>query len=369
MKSLIPILLAVATLAATGCARHEAPPEAARPVVLAQVVAGSGAETAVFAGEVKPRFESDLAFRIPGKIVARMVDAGARVSKGQMLAKLDPVDVGLQAQAAQAQVAAVQTEFEFAEAEFQRYQTLLEQKFISASALDAKRNAMNSNRAKLEQAKANLAVTRNQAAYASLVAPEDGVITAVTAESGQVVGAGQVVMRHARETEREVAIAVPEARLAELTRAEQMLVVLVAEPNKPYRATVREIAPAVDPVTRTFAVRVSVADPAPALQWGMTANVVLAARGAQSASLLPSTSVYQTVDGKPAVWVFDPAASKVTLRPVTIAQYREDGIVIGSGLAAGEWIVATGANKLHEGQRVRPYEAAGRQAPSTASNS
>src|SRR5262249_57150154 len=107
-----------------------------------------------------------------------------------------------------------------------------------------------------------------------------------------------------------------------------------------------------------------------ALQWGMTANVVLAARGAQSASLLPSTSVYQTVDGKPAVWVFDPAEGKVSLRAVTIAQYREDGIVIGSGLAAGEWIVATGPNKLHEGQHVRPYEAAGRPSPSTtASNS
>ena len=369
MKAMFGVILVGAAIAIAGCAKHEAPPETVRPVVLAQVVAGSGAETAVFAGEVKPRFESDLAFRIPGKIVARMVDSGARVSKGQMLARLDPADVGLQAQAAQAQVAAAQTEFDFARAEFQRYQTLLEQKFISASALDAKRNTMNSNRAKLEQAKANLAVTQNQAAYAMLVAPEDGVITAVTAEAGQVVGAGQVVMRHARETEREVAIAVPEARLAELTRAEQMLVVLVAEPNKAYRATVREIAPAVDPVTRTFAVRVSVADPAPALQWGMTANVVLAARGAQSASLLPSTSVYQTVDGKPAVWVFDPAASKVTLRPVTIAQYREDGIVIGSGLAAGEWIVATGANKLHEGQRVRPYEAVGRPAPSTASNS
>jgi len=370
MKSLIPIVLAAA-LGAAGCAKHEPAAEAVvRPVVLAQVVAGSGGETAVFAGEVKPRYESDLAFRIPGKVVERLADAGTRVRKGQVLARLDPADVGLQAQAARAQVAAAQTEFDFARAEFQRYQTLLEQKFISASALDAKRNTMNSNRAKLEQAKANLAVTQNQAAYATLVAPEDGVVTAVTAEAGQVVGAGQVVMRHARETEREVAIAVPEARLAELSRAEQILVVLVAEPGKPYRAKVREIAPAVDPVTRTFAVRVSVIDLAPALQWGMTANVVLAARGASTESLLPSTSVYQTVDGKPAVWVFDPAAGKVTLRPVTIAQYREDGIVVGSGLAAGEWVVATGANKLYEGQHVRPYEAAGRPSPAaTASNS
>jgi len=370
MKPTFPFVAVITAvvMAAAGCAKQEPQTDAARPVMLAQVVPGSGAETAVFAGEVKPRYESDLAFRIPGKIVVRAVDAGARVTKGQVLARLDPADVGLQAEAARAQVAAAQNEFEFARAEYQRYQTLLEQKFISASALDAKRNTMNTNRAKFEQAKANLAVTQNQAAYATLVAPEDGVITSVTAEAGQVVAAGQAVMRHARETEREVAIAVPEARLPELSRAEQIVVVLVAEPQKPYRAKVREIAPAVDPMTRTFAVRVSVADPAPALQWGMTANVVLAARGAQSTSLLPSTSVHQTSDGRPAVWVFDPGAGKVALRPVTIAQYREDGVVIASGLAAGEWVVATGANKLYEGQRVRPYEAAGRPAPAVASS-
>jgi RND family efflux transporter MFP subunit len=356
-------VVAVAALAAAGCAKHEAVVDPARPVVLAQVVAGSGGETSVFAGEVKPRYESDLAFRIGGKIVERSVDAGARVRKGQVLARLDPADVGLQAEAARAQVVAAQNEYDFAKSEFDRYQNLLEQKFVSASAVDAKRNAMNTNRAKLEQAKANLSVTQNQTAYATLVAPEDGVITAVTAESGQVVAAAQIVMRHARETEREVAIAVPEGRINELARAREIAVVLVADPGRPYRAQVREISPMVDPVTRTFAVRVQVANPAPALQWGMTANVVVAAAGASSASLLPSTSVYQTVDGRPAVWVFDPAAGNVKLRPVIIAQYREDGVVIGSGLSAGEWVVATGANKLHEGQSVRPYEAAGRPSP------
>ena len=145
--------------------------------------------------------------------------------------------------------------------------------------------------------------------------------------------------------------------------------ILVAEPGKPYRAQVREVSPVVDPATRTFAVRVKVADPAPALQWGMSANVVVAGAGASSASLLPSSSVYHTIDGRPAVWVFDPAAGKVALRPVVIAQYREDGVVIGSGLSAGEWVVATGANKLHEGQAVRPYEAAGRPGPPVAASS
>jgi len=363
------LVVATAILFAAGCAKQEPVAGTARPVVLAQVVAGSSGETAVFAGEVKPRYESDLAFRIGGKIVERFVDAGARVRKGQVLARLDPADVGLQAEAAKAQVAAAQNEYDFAKAEFDRYKNLLDQKFVSASALDAKRNAMNTNGAKLEQAKANLSVTRNQAAYATLVAPEDGVITAVTAEAGQVVAAAQVVMRHARETEREVAIAVPEARISELTRASEIVVVLVAEPSQPYRAQVREISPVVDPVTRTFAVRVKVADPAPALQWGMTANVIVAAAGATSASLLPATSVYHTVDGRPAVWVFDASAGKVALRPVVIVQYREDGVVIGAGLSAGEWVVATGANKLHEGEPVRPYEAAGRPSPPVTAQS
>ena len=218
-----------------------------------------------------------------------------------------------------AQVAAAQNEYDFAKAEYGRYQNLLEQKFVSASALDAKRNAMNTNAREARAGEGNLSVTRNQAAYATLVAPEDGVITAVTAESGQVVAPAQVVMRHARETEREVAIAVPEARINELERAAKSPSSLVAEPDKPYRAQVREISPVVDPATRTFAVRVKVADPAPALQWGMTANVVVAAAGATSASLLPATSVYHTIDGRPAVWVFDPTAGKVALRPVVIA--------------------------------------------------
>jgi multidrug efflux pump subunit AcrA (membrane-fusion protein) len=116
-------------------------------------VPGSGTATAAFAGEVKPRYESDLAFRIAGKIIARAVDAGARVHTGQLLARLDPADVALQAESAQAQVAAAQVDAEFARAEFDHYENLLKQNFISVSALDAKRNAMKASQAKLEQAR------------------------------------------------------------------------------------------------------------------------------------------------------------------------------------------------------------------------
>ncbi|WP_295434522.1 efflux RND transporter periplasmic adaptor subunit [uncultured Thiodictyon sp.] len=365
-RLLSALILTAVALGTNGCTKPAPVADAVRPVLLSQVVPGSGTEAAVFAGEVKPRYESDLAFRISGKIVARAVDAGARVRKGALLARLDPADVTLQAESAQAQVAAAQVDAEFARAEFDRYENLLKQNFISASALDAKRNAMKASHAKLEQAQANLAVTRNQAAYARLVAPQDGVITAVSAEAGQVVAAGQVVMRYAREDEREVEIAVPEARIDELKHADQIRVVLVADPGTGYRGQVREVSPALDPVTRTFTVRVSVIDPAPAMQWGMTANVHLAGPATGTASLLPATSLYQTSEGRPAIWVYDPAIGRVSLRAVVIAQYREDGVVIADGLAAGEWIVATGANKLHEGQQVRPYEEAGRPAPPPA---
>jgi len=356
-------LIVIAGLALAACGAPPAPQEPVRPVQLAQVTVGNTGETAVFAGEVKARHEADLGFRIGGKVIARMVDIGARVKKGEALARLDPSDVGLQAEAAKAQVAATETEFRFAEAEYQRYQNLHREKFISASALDAKRNTLDANRAKYEQARANLAVSQNQASYATLVANEDGVVTAVNAEPGQVVTAGQPVVRLAREVEREVAISVPENRIGEMKGARELVVSLWAQPGKAYRGRVREIAPAVDATTRTFAVRVTIEDADASVQWGMTANVGVIGTGNAQAALLPLTSIYHR-EGKPAVWRFDPTSGQVSLVPVAVGQYREDGVLVTSGVGSGDWIVTAGVHKLIEGQVVRPYAAG----PSSANN-
>ena len=353
MRSIATLVALTAALAA--CGAKDKPAEIVRPVQLTQVKLGGANTTAVFAGEVKPRYEADLGFRIGGKLVARYVDVGARVTKGQALARIDPADVGLQAEAAKAQVAATESEWKFAQAEYDRYLGLLKEKFISASALDAKRNTLDANRAKYEQARANLAVAQNQASYATLNASDDGVITAVNADAGQVVTAGQAVFRLARAEEREVAISVPENRIGELTGARQLFVALWANPQKLYPAKVREVSPSVDAVTRTFAVRVAIANPDPAVQWGMTANVGVLGNGAANSAILPATSIYQQ-DGKPAVWRFDPATQQVSLAPVTIGQYREDGVVVTSGVRDGDWIVAAGVHKLLPGQVVRPYE-------------
>jgi RND family efflux transporter MFP subunit len=342
--------------ALAGCGAEEPPAPVVRPVQLTQVAVGSAIDSAVFAGEVKPRHETDLGFRIGGKIVARNVDVGAHVRKGQPLARLDPADVGLQSEAARAQVVATETESKFAQAEFDRYQNLFREKFISASALDAKKSARDASRARFEQAQANLAVTQNQASYATLAANEDGVVTAAMGEQGQVVTAGQPVVRVAREDEREVAISVPENRIGEVKAAQRLVVGLWARPGRTYEGRVREIAPAVDPATRTFAVRVSIVDPDPSVQWGMTANVALMAQTTAQIALVPLTAIYHK-DGQPAVWRFDPASGQVSLAPVAVGQYREDGAVVTSGLANGEWIVAAGVHKLVPGQVVRPYDA------------
>jgi membrane fusion protein, multidrug efflux system len=348
------ITVTLVALMLAACGAKQAPQDVVRPAQLAQVVVAANAQNAVFAGAVAPRHEADVGFRIGGKIVARTVDVGAHVTKGQVVARLDPADVGLAAEAAKAQVAATETEFRFAQAEYDRYRHLFEQKFISASALDGKRNTLDANRAKYEQAQANLAVSQNQASYASLVATESGVVTWVNAEPGQVVTAGQPVVRIAREDEREVAIAVPENRIGEVKKADELLVSLWANPAKVYRGRVREVAPAVDPVTRTFAVRVSIVDADAAVQWGMTANVGVLA-GGERVALVPLTAIYQR-DGKPAVWRFDPASGRVSLTPIDVGQYREDGVVVKSGIANGDWIVTAGVHKLIEGQVVRPYE-------------
>ena len=204
-------------------------------------------------------------------------------------------------------------------------------------------------------------MAQNQAAYATLVATGDGVITAVSVEAGQVVTAGQPVMKLADETEREIVIAVPENRLGELKSARQIVAFLWANPQRLHPATVREISPSVDPVTRTFAVRVAVPSADASLQWGMTANVALTADGPADAALLPLASLHRQ-DAAPAVWIYDPATQQVALRPVAVVQYREDGVVV-RGLRSGEWVVAAGVQKLQPGQKVRPYEGAGVDAP------
>jgi RND family efflux transporter MFP subunit len=342
-----------ALFALAGCGGQDAAAPPAPRTVLAQIVTPATAALGnVYSGEVRARHESDLAFRVGGKMVARHVDVGSVVRKGAALARLDPQDARLAVDAARSQLAAAEADHALAKAELDRYLELHAKNFVSKAVLDARETTFNTTKARLEQARAQLATARNQTAYTELAADADGVITAVLAEPGQVVAAGQPIVRLARPDEKEVVIHVPESRLAELREANQILVALWTQPEKPYAGRVREISPNADPVTRTFTVKVSVLEPDPSVRLGMTANVLLGERSTHQVVRLPLAAVVQE-GGRTSVWVVDPGTRQVNPRPVEVGAYREDGVTVLSGLAAGEVVVAAGAHKLRAGETVR----------------
>jgi RND family efflux transporter MFP subunit len=349
----IPMLLAAAALG--GCGEGAPRVDKPRPVLVETVRFAAGEVAAAYPGEVRARRESDLAFRIGGKIVSRRVDAGDVVRKGQSLARLDPSDVALSAQAAKAQWSAAENDFRFAEAELNRSRGLLAKGFVSQTAFDGKNNAFGVAKARVEQARAQGAVAGNQAGYADLIAESDGVITAVSGEAGQVVAAGQAVMRLAQPGEKEIWISVPESRLEEMHGAPTLSASLWAAPTKQYLGRVREIAPNADPVTRTFQVKVALPDADEAVRLGMTANVLLRHVRARPTARLPLPALGSR-DGKPVLWIVD-GEGRVQPRVVEVAEYLAGGATILSGVAEGDRVVVAGVHKLGAGERVEPQTA------------
>jgi membrane fusion protein, multidrug efflux system len=345
-------------LGAAGCTREAPKPPELRAVSALRVSVGTQSENVAYSGDVRPRYETALGFRVGGKIVARLVDVGTRISAGQVLARLDPEDQQLNQEAARSQLAAARAGFEQAKADLARYAELLDKQFISAAEFDRRRTEYDVAKAQLEQAEAQLGVTRNQAAYTQLRADHDGVVTAVRAEVGQVVASGQTVLTVARTAQKEIEISVPENKLGELNAAQDIAVTLWAAPDKVYRGKVREISPAADAVTRTYAVRVSVPDADAAMKLGMTANVYLRGVGRGRLVELPATAVFKQDSGA-AVWVVEPQSGVVRAVAVEVARYHEDKVSVSAGLKGGEIVVRAGVHKLFEGEKVRVLDEAG----------
>jgi len=350
IRTLAPALAAAFLVAACGNGREA--PDPVRPVLTVTVAPGASATREVYSGEVRARIESDLAFRLGGKLAARLVDAGARVRKGQPLARLDPEDARLGAQAARAQLASAESELALARAEHERAADLLARKFISQSAYDARQTALAAATARVEQARSQAAISANQEEYTTLAADADGVVVSVSAEPGQVLAAGQPVLRLAHDGEKEVVVSVPEGQVARLHAGQDVVVLLWADPGKRFPGRIREIAGGADAVTRTFAVRVSVPNAPAHARVGMSASVALA--GARDADLVvvPLTALVRDADAA-FVWVVDPASSRVQRRDVRLGEFREDGATVVSGLAAGDVVVSAGVHKLRAGEPVR----------------
>jgi multidrug efflux system membrane fusion protein len=277
------------------------------------------------------------------------------VKKGDALARLDPEDQQLNTRGAQSQLAAAKSEYEQNKADLERYTDLYQKEFISKAEFDRRQNSYNVAKARLEQAQAQLAVTKNQTGYTELAADHAGVVTAIPIEVGQVVAAGQTVMKLARTDDREVVISIPENRLAELAAAREIDISLWADPSKVYKGKLREVSPSADPVTRTYAAKISVRDADPAMKLGMTANVYLRGMQRTVAVMLPATALFQD-NGHAAVWIVDKATRQVKLVPVQIGEYVEDRVAVVSGLSVGDLVVRAGVHKLFPGEKVRVHE-------------
>lgn len=349
-RGYFPALAAsVLCLALAACGGAKPAAEAPRPVLVSRP---SGAVNAVsaYAGEVRAREESPLSFRVGGKLIERKVDVGAHVAAGQVLAVLDPGDLEAQTRAAQAQFAAAEAEYARARADQLRFGQLAKDQLVSRSAQDAQDASAKAALGQLNSARANLDVARNQSGYTQLRAPAAGVIASRSAEAGQVVAAGQQVFALAADGAREIAFAVPEGAIATFKPGQPVQVELWSLPGQRFPGRVREVSPAADPASRTYAARVSVDAPAGTLELGQSARVYQP--DAAGSGLSVPLAAIQRSGAASAVFVADPATGTVKLKPVVTGPYGADRVPVTSGLAAGDWVVAAGGHLLRDGQKV-----------------
>lgn len=362
MRTFAIVLAFSTSLALLACSQPEPPQEPIRSVKLLTVQADGLNLSSEFAGEVRARVESRLGFRVGGKLLQRPAEVGQRVRAGQLLAQLDGTDLALASQAAQAQVAAARTQRDLAAADLKRFTDLQAQGFVSGAEIERRQATLQAAEAGLKQALAQGSVQGNQATYARLLADGPGVVIAVEAEVGQVVSAGAPVVRLARDGARDVVFAVPEDRLAQLRLGLGAQVRLWSAsapslaPAAPLNGTVREVAAAADPLTRTYQVRLALPDEAQ-VPLGATAYVTLpapAGAAAQAIKLPTSALMNDAAKGlsASAVWVFDATSGTVQPRPVVVAGADGNEAVIVDGLKPGEQVVATGVHVLSPGQQV-----------------
>ena len=335
-------------LVLASCSRPVEKVEEIRPVRAMVVAAGTGKTIIELAGEIQPRYESQLGFRVGGKLIARKVEVGTLVKRGQVLMQLDPLDLQLAQSQAKAAVSATESTLALAKADLDRYRELRQKNFVSQALLDAKEAAYKSAIASHEQANAGLKVQANQSSYSTLYADADGVITAVQAEVGQVVAAGTPVVKLARTAEKEVRVSIPEDQIEVLRQVTDLAVKTWANSKVAISGRLRELSPIADPATRTYTAKISLPRAGPEIRLGMTATVQFAAPALPGIHL-PMTALVNSKEGT-AVWVVE--SGVVKLVPVQVVSATGTDVLIAQGLSAGQSVVTAGVNQLRPGQKV-----------------
>ncbi|MHB2167255.1 efflux RND transporter periplasmic adaptor subunit [Alsobacter sp. R-9] len=351
---LLPLALSACNEARTAPSATEAKE---RPVLVAPVTFEGRLSERTLVGVIRPRVETDLGFRVAGKVSRRLVEVGQPVRQGDALAELDTADLAIQREQAEAELRAATGSVVQATAEEKRLADLRTRGWAPDSNYDRQKAALDEAIGRRDRAHRALALAENALSYATLRADADGVVTAASIEPGQVVAAGQAAIRVAHDGEREALVAVPEAYVERVAGA-QARVTLWSDEGRSYPAALRELSPVADPATRTYAARFTVRDAGPALKLGMTATVTLSEPGKAKVARLPLSALYNQGQG-PSLWVVDKATGAVVLRPVEVAGQDGRDVLVASGVKEGELVVALGVHKIDPGARVRVVSAIG----------
>jgi RND family efflux transporter MFP subunit len=346
-----PLIGLVVALSLTACSKP-APqdPRTEVPLVAIATVAAAADMQRSFTGVVAARFESDIGFRVGGKVILRLVDTGQHVVRGQVLMRLDPADLALESTAQENEVEAARAKSVQANADLKRLAGLVEQGAVSAQQYDQAVAAQKSASAQLSAASAQEGVARNANRYTVLVSDVDGIVTNTFADPGRVVTAGQTVVAIARDGQREAAVDLPENVRPVLGTAAVASVYGVDQ--KPITARLRELSSSANLQTRTYAARFVLEGPDNNAPLGATVTVRLRDDSTAGQLTLPVSALYDSGTG-PGVWLLDTKSSTIGFRPVKVGAVGEEDAHIVSGLQPGDQVVALGAHLLHNREKVR----------------
>jgi RND family efflux transporter MFP subunit len=346
-------VLCLAVLTLLAACEEEATPESEpiRPVRVTVAQQDTGGETFTLTGEVMAQDTVVLGFRTSGRVLTRTVNVGDTVAPGEILARLEDTTQRNTIRAVQAELTAAESDVDRTETDYGRQSELLTRGFTTQQRYDVALQAFRQAQARADAARAQLANAEEALAFTALYADAAGVVTAIGAEPGEVVSAGAMVVRLARDNGRDAVFSVPERLIRSADPAAEVSVALVSDPSETAVGRVREVAPEADAVTRTFQVRVGLADPSANFRLGSAVSGSVTLAGT-AATPLPASAM-TTQNGDPAVFVVDPDSGLVDLRQVTVGRFDLARALVTEGLQDGDIVVTAGVQALRPGQQVR----------------
>ena len=329
----------------------EVPQASVRQVRTVEIEKRQVAENLSLTGRIEAEDEIALAFRLGGRVLENKGTLGARVLSGDLVARLESQNEENQLRADTAALAAAEAQYNQARGHYERQSTLFRQGWATRATFEVAEKGLRTAAAQVEAAQARLSAAEDLLGFTELRADQDGVVTEVGPAAGEVVQAGQMIVRMARQDGRDAVFDVPAQVIRNAPADIAITVALADDPTVTVRGQVREVSPQADPVTRTFKVKVSLEDPPESMRHGATVNGTI--QTAEAPVIEIPAGALTRANQQPAVWVVDPAAFTVALRPIEIGRFGEYFVAVTSGLAAGDIVVTAGVQALHEGQKVR----------------